>query len=320
MARVVITGGTGLIGSALTKVLLQKGYEVTILSRSPKAPRNGVRYAAWNVNNGTIDADVFQDASYVVHLAGANVAEKRWTAARKQEILDSRVKSGELLVQALKQHPNQVKAVVSSSAIGWYGPDPQVPNLRPFTEYDPPHNDYLGQTCVQWETAIAPVIRLQKRLVYLRTGIVLSNDGGAYPEFKKTLPLHVASVLGSGRQVVSWIHVDDLVQLYIKAMEDESWSGVYNAVAPDPVSNKAIIQTIADTSYKPYITVPVPAFALKVILGEMSIEVLKSATVSAGKVQEHGFQFQYPTIDKAVHQLEGKWSILPLGAANGKCW
>lgn len=306
MANILITGGTGLIGTALSRRLIEDGHEVVVLTRSGKQQKGKLRYAQWDVEKGSIDKEGVASADYIVHLAGANVAEKRWTAQRKKEIVDSRVQSGALLVKALSEIPNRVKAVISSSAIGWYGPDPQVPNPKPFTEFDPPHNDFLGQTCVQWETAIAPVMRLQKRLVYLRTGIVLSKEGGAYPEFKKTLPWRVASILGNGKQVVSWIHIDDLVRMYMEAMFNEKWQGVYNAVAPQPVSNKAIITTIAETSYKPYVTIPVPQFVLKMMLGEMSIEVLKSTTVSAEKVLAGGFQFQYSSIGAAVQNLETK--------------
>jgi uncharacterized protein len=306
MASILITGGTGLIGTALSRRLIKDGHEVIVLSRSAKQHSGKLRYAQWDVEKGEIDKEALASADYIVHLAGANVAEKRWTAQRKKEIVDSRVQSGELLVKTLSEIPNRVKAVVSASAIGWYGPDPQLPNPKPFTEFDPPHNDFLGQTCVRWEAAIAPVMRLQKRLVYLRTGIVLSNEGGAYPEFKKTLPLHVASILGNGKQVVSWIHIDDQVQMYVDALFNPKWQGVYNAVAPAPASNKAIITTIAETSYKPYVTVSVPQFVLKAMLGEMSIEVLKSTTVSAEKVLGEGFQFRYPTIKEAVYNLEKK--------------
>lgn len=305
MATVLITGGTGLIGTALTKALLEKGYDVIILSRSKRiSSEKKVDYAVWNVNDQTIEEEAIAKADSIVHLAGASVSEKRWTKKRKKEIVDSRVKSGELLVKALKETPNQVKLIVSASAIGFYGPDPQIPNLKPFTETDAPYNDFLATTVRQWESAIAPLKQLEKRLVLLRTGIVLSNKGGAYKEFKKPLRFGMASVLGNGRQVISWIHIDDLVRLYIDAIENEKQQGVYNAVSPHPVSNKQLITEIAAQTKKPHITVKVPSFVLKPVLGEMSIEVLKSATVSSVKIQNEGFQFLYPTIESAIGNLE----------------
>ncbi|HTM93442.1 MAG TPA: TIGR01777 family oxidoreductase [Flavisolibacter sp.] len=304
MATVLITGGTGLIGTALTKALVQKGYEVIILSRSKKSsPQKNISYAVWDVNNQTIDEEAVKRADYIVHLAGANVGEKRWTGKRKKEIVDSRVDSGRLLVNALSEIPNKVKAVISSSAMGYYGPDTETPNPKPFVETAPPHNDFLATTVVQWEAAIEPVKNLGKRLVLFRTGIVLSNEGGAYKEFKKPLQFGLASILGSGKQIVSWIHIDDLIRLYIEAIENEKYNGVYNAVAPNPVSNKDLIKEIATQTKKFHITAKVPAFALKIILGEMSIEVLKSTTVSSEKVQQEGFQFLYPTIRDAVASL-----------------
>jgi len=199
--------------------------------------------------------------------------------------------------------PNKVKAVFSSSAIGWYGPDPQIPSRKPFMEADPAHKDFLGSTCKLWEEAIEPVRNLGKRLVLFRTGIVLSNSGGAYVEFKKPLQFRVATVMGSGKQIVSWIHIDDLVELYIKAMEDENWNGVYNAVAPQPVSNKHLIKTIAKQTGKQHLTFHVPEIVLKTVLGEMSIEVLKSATVSCRKLELMGFAFSFPDIQTAINNL-----------------
>jgi uncharacterized protein (TIGR01777 family) len=304
MATVLITGGTGLIGTALTKTLVVKGYNVIILSRNrKKSSQEDISYAVWDVNGQVIDEEAIKKADYIVHLAGANVGEKRWTSKRKKEIIGSRVESGKLLVKALKEIPNKVKAVISSSAMGYYGPDQQIPNPKPFVETDLPYNDFLATTVVQWENAIKPVQEFDKRVVFFRTGIVLSNDGGAYNEFKKPLQFGVASVLGTGQQTVSWIHIDDLVRLYIDAIENDKWSGVYNAVSPNPVTNQKLIKEMAKQATGFHIAAKVPSFVLKIILGEMSIEVLKSTTVNSNKIQQQGFKFLFPTIQDAVKKL-----------------
>jgi uncharacterized protein (TIGR01777 family) len=307
MATVLITGGTGMIGRALTTALLEKNYKVIILSRGSnnQQPAGNLSYAQWDVKNQLIDNDAIARADYIIHLAGAGVGDKRWTKKRKNEIVDSRVKSGELLVKTLQEMPNKVKAVISASAIGWYGTDPLVPNLRPFSEDNPSDRSFLGDTCRQWEKSSAPVTKLGKRLVTLRTGIVLAKEGGALEEFKKPLKFGIAAILGSGRQVISWIHIDDLVRLYVAAIEDENLRGVYNAVAPKPVSNEDLTLQLASIKKGIFfIPVHVPAFVLKLVIGEMSIEVLKSATVSCDKIHYSGFTFLYPAIEAALKNLE----------------
>jgi len=303
---ILITGGTGLIGKAITKALLERNYEVLILTRDPekiKPSAQRVNYAKWDISNQFIDVAALAKADYIIHLAGTNVGEKRWTGKRKKEIVDSRVKSGELLVKALSKNQNKIKAVISASAIGWYGPDKFLEH-ESFSETDPAGSDFLGQTCVQWEQSIEPVVQLNKRLVKLRTGIVVSNEGGAYPEFKKSLQFGIAAILGSGKQVISWIHIDDLVRTYIYAIENEKLNGVYNAVAPRPVTNKQLTLELARTIKKSFfIPVYVPSFVLKIVLGEMSIEVLKSATVSCKKIQNERFTFLYPSIESAIRHL-----------------
>lgn len=319
MKTVLITGGTGMVGGALTKALLKKGYGVIVMGRGGVRDKGygmrgmgngageagyetrdgsvGLSFAKWDVEKQEIDAAAFAKADYIIHLAGAGVADKRWTAKRKQEIVDSRVKSGALLVHSLKNIPNKVKAVISASAIGWYGPDTAA---RKFEESDKAADDFLGQTCQQWEESIEPVAAMGRRLVKLRIGIVLSTEGGALKEFLKPLRFGIASVLGSGRQIISWIHIDDLVNMFITAIESEDINGVYNAVAPSPVSNKELIMTLAEARNKFYLPVPVPSFVLKMMLGEMSIEILKSATVSSAKAEKAGFSFRYADIKAAV--------------------
>jgi uncharacterized protein len=306
MRNIMIAGGTGLVGTRLQKILIEKGYSVIILTRKLPASRSSnekLRYAQWDTDKGTIDAWAIQESDGIINLSGAGVAEKRWTEARKKEILTSRVNSGNTLVKALKEIPNKVEVVINSSAIGWYGPDPVIPNPQPFVESDPHFHDFLGETCQKWEQSIEPVESMGKRLVLLRTGIVLSNQGGALAEFKKPLQFGIAATLGSGKQMVSWIHIDDLCGLFVKALTDPDMRGAYNAVAPEPVSNQALTHTLARTTKKFWIPSKVPSFVLKLMLGEMSIEVLKSTTVSASKAIAQGFEFSYSTIEKAIQQL-----------------
>ncbi len=301
---VLITGGTGLVGKALTRVLVKKGYKVIILTRNAggKEQQDSVVYAAWNVNKQQIDIAALQQADYIIHLAGAGVVEKKWTAAYKKEIQDSRTESSRLIIDALKNNENKVKAIISASAIGWYGADTEP--VKPFTEDDAADDSFLGQTCKLWEAGIEPVTTLGKRLVKFRIGIVLSNDGGALVEFKKPLHFGVAAILGNGKQMVSWVHIDDLCNLFITGIENENLSGSYNASAPNPVSNKALTITLAKAMKgKFYIPMHVPAFVLKIMMGQRSIEVLKSTTVNCKKIMDAGFEYTFKTIEAAMEDL-----------------
>ena len=353
MATITITGGTGLIGTALTHLLIDNGHRVIILSRKvppgsrpanpdegrgdtegrPGNPKEhsgqsdersgnpgalpssaaafygrasgpGLQRLQWDPVTGYIDPEAICQADYIVNLAGAGVADHRWTDKRKKVIEESRTKTAELLVKALREIPNQVRAVVSASGIGWYGRDPVIPNPRPFEETDPADKDFLGETCRRWEAAISPVTELGKRLVILRTGLVLSRHGGALAEFRKTVRFGIAAILGSGRQIMSWIHIDDLCRLYLDAIVLDEWSGVYNAVAPNPVSNKVLTTELARRLKGRYfVPIFVPSLLLKLMIGEMSVEVLKSTTVSVARTRAAGFQFLYPSVEPALDNL-----------------
>lgn len=307
METVLLTGGTGTIGKYLTAHLLKKGYKVIILTRklpSGNSINTGVSYASWNINENRIDTDALQRADHIIHLAGAGVVDKRWSSAYKKEILDSRTKSSALLIDAMAKTSNKIKTLVSASAIGWYGPDNSFTLQNGFSEDALPNNDFLGETCRLWEESVEPAASLGKRVVKLRTGIVLSEHGGALAEFKKPLKFGTAAILGSGRQIVSWIHVDDLCRMYIEAIQNSMLSGSYNAVAPGPVSNKTLTLQLAKTMRKnAFIPILVPAFVLKIMMGESSIEVLKSCTVNSKKIKDAGFTFLYPSIEAALIDL-----------------
>ena len=317
MPTVLITGGTGMIGTALSRHLLQQGYDVIILSRNPIEtassyktsslqnsfrPSGKIYYAKWDTKQKKIDTQALSQADYIVHLAGEGVAKKRWTKKRKEEIKKSRTESSEVLFHCLSSQPNKVRAIISASAIGWYGPD----NGQPFVEDVPSSNDFLGQTCKAWEESIDKIKSLDKRVVKMRLGIALSNEGGALVEFKRPARMGVAAILGSGNQMVSWIHIDDLCRAFIHAIETPTMEGVYNLAAPNVVSNRELTLGIAKSMNGSFfVPFKVPTFMLKIIMGEMSVEVLKSTTVSCSKLQSTGFNFIYPEVGPALRQLIG---------------
>lgn len=312
MECVLITGGTGMTGKRLTSALLENGYRVIILTRDPakhrSVPGGKPAYAAWDIEKGTIDREAIAAADHIIHLAGAGIADKRWTKERKQLIVSSRVEGGKLLVKSLHTIPNKVRTLITASAIGWYGPDQRGAegNARPFTENDPPDNGFLGETCRLWEQSVEEGRDRNRRVIKFRTGIILSGKGGALEEFRKPLRFRIATIMGSGKQIMSWIHIDDLVRMYLAALKNEKMNGVYNAVSPNPVSNKTFTLTLARERKSWFIPFHVPTFVLKMVLGEMSIEVLKSATVSAEKMMSTGFAHHYPRIEQALAKTEQK--------------
>ena len=304
MQTVLITGGTGLVGKALTKHLAGKGYRIVILTREPANKQNNqsVSYAAWDIKKQTIDVEAVKSADFIIHLAGAGVVAHKWTAAYKKEIVESRTLSSKLLIDTLKSNTHKVKAIVSASAIGWYGADKETGHS--FIESDKAADDFLGQTCLLWEQSIEPAAAAGIRVCKLRTGIVLDNNGGALAEFKKPVRFGIAGILAGGKQIVSWIHIDDLCRMYSHAIENDGVIGSYNAVAPRPVSNKELTLQLAKSIRGSFfVPMHVPGFVLKLMMGDRSKEVLKSTTVSCAKIKETGFTFLYPSLEAALEEL-----------------
>ena len=296
--HILITGASGLIGTRLTEMLLAKGYSVAHLGRSKK--EDGVKSFIWNVDKQIIQPGALKGITAVIHLAGAGVAEKRWTEERKQEILESRTKSTALLLDELKKGHHTVTSFISASAIGFYGfeHDDKV-----FHEDDAPGTDFLAQVTRQWEDEVSKISNLGIRVVKIRVGVVLSEKGGALKEMSTPIRLYAGSPLGTGKQMMSWIHLDDLCAIFIKMLEEEQHIGTFNAVTPHPVSNAELTKAIAEVLHKPLLFPKVPAFALKFVLGEMANLVLNGSTVSADKIVKTGFKFQYEDLKHALNNL-----------------
>lgn len=295
--KILITGPSGLIGTRLTEQLLQKGYQVWHLSRTKK---KGIPSFTWDVEKGIMDTKALEGVDAIVHLAGAGVADKRWTESRKKEILESRTKSSALLYKTLAGANHSVKSVISASAIGYYG---FGFGEEVFKEDSRPGNDYLAQVTKQWEESVDTISSLNLRVVKLRIGIVLSNKGGALVEMARPIRWGIGAALGNGKQYLSWIHLDDVCAMFIKAVEDETMQGAYNAVSGDWVTNKALTQRIAKVLKKPLLLPNVPAFVMKILIGEMAVIVINGSKISADKIKETGFVFRYSNLEKALESL-----------------
>lgn len=295
--HVLLTGGTGLIGLKLTQQLLEKGYRVSHLSRSPEKDTR-VKTYLWDIDNGQIDERCIDGVDTVVHLAGAGIAGKRWTDKRKRELIDSRTKSIELIYGLLRDKKHNVNSVISASAIGYYGDRGD----ELLTELSTPANDFLAKCCIAWENAVDKGAAFNLRMVKFRTGVVL-DKGGALEKIAVPVKLYAGSPLGSGKQWVPWIHWKDVMDMYLYAIENEGVTGIYNMVAPNPVTNKQVIQSVAKQLHKPLWLPAVPALILKLLLGEMSTIVLGSTKVSSNKIGAAGFKFTYPDIEPALKEI-----------------
>ncbi len=293
MKNILITGGSGLIGGQITSLLEQKGFEVAWLSRSKQPQKSFI----WDVEKMSIDQESIEWADAIIHLAGAGVADKRWTEERKKVILESRTKSTQLLYNAISKAKSKPNTFVSASAIGYYG---MSTGTALVDENTSPGSDFLAEVVKAWEREVKKMEELHLRTVILRIGIVLDEDGGALAEMLKP---PVAAPLGSGDQWMSWIHIHDLARIFVFAIEKTTLQGTFNAVAPNPSTNYQVTKLAANAKGKPFVGIGVPGFVLKLVLGEMAQMVLGGNRVSSQKIQKAGFEFEYTNLDQAVKDI-----------------
>jgi hypothetical protein len=299
MKKVLIAGGAGLVGRRLCAILTEGGYEVLLLSRSGA---RGLAYKTfrWNPAAGEIDAGMLGKVDAVINLAGAGIADRRWTAGRKQQLIDSRVESTQLLVEMMKAMPQRPVVFLSAAAIGYYGDRGE----ELLTEDSPKgRSGFLPMICENWENAIEQAAATGVRTAWFRIGIVLTTRGGAMPKMSWPMQFGIAPYFGDGRQWYSWIHIDDLCRIFLYGLENPHLAGVYNAATPNPARNKSLTEGMAKGLGKTAIPIPGPSFAVRLLLGEMAETVLSSTRVSAEKLVRTGFQFQFPEIIPAVKDL-----------------
>ncbi len=289
MKTVVIAGGSGLIGKQLSELLSASGYEVLWLSRKQNLTARFPTFA-WNPSAGTMDETPLLRADFVINLAGSGIANSRWTSKIKHEIIESRTKSAQLIADFLKMKPHRIKAYIAASAIGFYGERGD----QWLAETADAGHGFLAESTLAWETATHVVAQTGVRSVALRVGIVLSTKGGALPKMLISFNFLTGIYFGNGQQFYSWIHIEDVARMFQFALENETMNGIFNAVAPTPVTNKVFTKNLATALSRPALLLPAPSFALKIALGEMATVVLNSNRVTAEKIEKMGFKFLFP--------------------------
>ncbi len=298
METVLITGGSGLVGTRLSQLLIEEGYNVIHLGRKKARKGNIITYQ-WDVDSQTLEVEALLRADHIIHLAGAGVMDGRWTEERKKEIIRSRVATAKLLIDQLKKNDFHPKTFVSASAVGYYGNR----GSELLDENATAGTDFLAEVCKAWEAAVQPVKELGTRLVINRIGIVLSSQGGALPQTAKPIQFGIGATLGDGKQYVPWIHIDDLCRQFIFSIKNEKLEGVYNATAPQPVTNKELTESIATALGKKTLSAPAPAFVLRLAMGEMADAILGGQRTTSMKIQDAGFGFQHPILVPALQDI-----------------
>jgi len=296
---ILISGGTGLLGNRLSKKLIERGHRVILLSRS-SVQSGDIPVSFWNPSNNVIDQNAVAAADGIIHLAGTNIGSRRWTASRRKSIIESRVNTCRLLFEAVCKCSNKPELFISASGISYYG---MVTSERIFTETDPAGDDFLAQTCFEWEREARTFTTLGIRTVIFRNGLVLTRQGGIISRLYAFFRAGIGAVLGSGRQYVPWIHIDDLCKMYIMAVENGEMSGVYNAVAPEFLTFSDFAHQYASSLNRKIILPSIPPLALKLAFGEMSGIILEGSRISCSKIQETGFIFKYNSLLPALEDL-----------------
>lgn len=298
--RILITGATGLVGNELVSLLLQNGVSIHYLTTSKRKIENQSNYKGffWNPEQGIIDENCLMGVNAIIHLAGASIS-KRWTKTYKQQIIESRIVSTNLIFKVLKENPNQVQQIVSASGTAIYPNSSSTIYTENSTAID---NTFLANVVLKWEECVDKFQLLNIKVCKLRTGVVYSNKGGALLEIIKPIKLGIGSSFGDGKQIQSWIHLQDLSAMYFFAVKN-SWEGVYNAVAPNSITNEKLTKSIAAILNKPLFMPSIPKFVMKLFLGEMHELLFDNKDISPQKAIEQGFLFQYPNAEKAMENL-----------------
>lgn len=299
MESILITGGSGLVGRHLSRKLTDKGYNVALLSRSPEQSTDIQSYF-WDPAKDEIDRSAITEADFIIHLAGAGIGDKRWTAGRRKDIIDSRVKTADLIYRAVRDTGKKVKAFITVSGSNYYG---TTTSGKVFRETDPAGVDFLGEVCRLWEEAADRFSEVGSRVVKIRTGIVLAGKGGVLSRILTPVRLGIGSPIGSGNQYVPWIHIDDLCNIFIKAIEDQNMKGAYNAAAPQDITNRDLMRSLAHELGKPFWFPAVPSFIMKMMFGKMSGILLEGSRISSEKIRSAGFNFQFPELKDAIEDL-----------------
>lgn len=298
MKKVLITGGSGFIGTRLTALLKKHRYEVVHLTRERNS-RSGVRTYLWDFKNNYLEAGALENVDFIVHLAGEGITDKRWTEERKKSIVNSRTKTIEFLYRKLDEKNIVPQAVISASGISIYG-TATTDNI--YMETDAPGEDFVADCTVQWEKSVN-LFSEKTRVAMLRTGFVLDKNEGGLPKMALPIRFGFGAALGSGKQWLPWIHIDDICRMYLHAIQNENVKGPYNAIAPQHINNKEMTKAIAKAVRMPLILPNIPSWLLKLFLGEMAVLVLEGSRASADKIIQSGFEFEYPEIHKALIQI-----------------
>ncbi|TAH23911.1 MAG: TIGR01777 family protein [Cytophagales bacterium] len=298
--NILITGGSGTVGQALTKILQNSGYQVSHLSRSRKK-NSSIKNYYWNIDQFEIEAEAILDNDIIVHLAGAGVFDSRWTESYRKEILESRIRSTALLFESIRKSGKKLDAFVSASAIGIYG---SATSSEWYSEESLPTDGFLADVVKQWENEVDKIIEYSERIVKIRIGIVMSKTGGALEQLSMPIRYGIGAKLGHGNQWVPWIHIQDLCNIFQSAISNPNYTGTYNAASPFPITNNELTREIAKTLNRPLILPFVPAFVLELILGkEKASFVLEGSRVSPNKLMKAGYQFQFANIQDALKSL-----------------